>query len=148
VLFSWSARLHPVTYGHNTIAIFVYNTTQCVQSNGEDLSCYSNKIESVGLRKCPYDQWLTNKAYLSTTTVANISQSFTYKMAAKVNWHRYGTKLRHCHLTYTPRGRKKQTLFFCLHPFNARQKLVIFFTHIKESTIYNSMHLILASVVV
>jgi len=25
---------------------------------------------------------------------------FTYKMAAKINWHRYGTKLRHCHLMY------------------------------------------------
>jgi len=24
----------------------------CVESNGEDLSCYSNKIESVSLRKC------------------------------------------------------------------------------------------------
>jgi len=24
-------------------------------------------------------------------------ESFTYKMAAKVNWHRCGTKLRHCH---------------------------------------------------
>ena len=22
---------------------------------------------------------------------------FTYKMATKINWHRYGTKLRHCH---------------------------------------------------
>ena len=30
-------------------------------------------------------------------TVANISESFTYKVAAKINWHRYGTKLRHCH---------------------------------------------------
>jgi len=30
--------------------------------------------------------------------VTNISQSFTYTMeAAKINWHRYGTKLRHCH---------------------------------------------------
>jgi len=29
----------------------------------------------------------------------NISQSFTYKMAAKSNWHRYRTKLRHCHVT-------------------------------------------------
>jgi len=29
--------------------------------------------------------------------VTNIYQSFTYKMAAKINWHRYGTKLRHCH---------------------------------------------------
>jgi len=25
--------------------------------NGQDISCYSNKIESVSLRKCPYDQW-------------------------------------------------------------------------------------------
>jgi len=24
-------------------------------------------------------------------------RSFTYKMTAKINWHRYGTKLRHCH---------------------------------------------------
>ena len=28
---------------------------QCVELNGEDLSCYSNKTESVSLRKCPYD---------------------------------------------------------------------------------------------
>jgi len=40
---------------------------------------------------------LTNKAYLSAITVTNISESFTYKMAAKINWHRYGTKLRHYH---------------------------------------------------
>jgi len=26
---------------------------------------------------------------------------FTYKMAAKINRHRYGTKLRHCHPMYT-----------------------------------------------
>ena len=44
---------------------------------------------------------LTNKEYLSDTTAINISQSFTYKMAAKTSWHRYGTKLRHCHLMYT-----------------------------------------------
>ena len=31
------------------------------------------------------------KAYLSATTVRKISKSFTYKMAAKINWHRYGT---------------------------------------------------------
>ena len=32
--------------------------------------------ESVSLRKCPYDKWLTDKAYLSAITVTNISQSF------------------------------------------------------------------------
>ena len=26
---------------------------------------------------------------------------FTYKMAAKINWHRYRTKLRHCHPMYS-----------------------------------------------
>jgi len=35
----------------------------------------------------------TNKAYLSAITVTNISKSFTYKMAAKISSHRYGTKL-------------------------------------------------------
>ena len=53
-----------------------YNTIKCVELNGEGLSCYSNKIESVSLRKCPYDHWLTNKVYLSAITVTNISKSF------------------------------------------------------------------------
>jgi len=30
--------------------------------------------------------------------------SFTHKMAAKISWHRYGTKLRHCHPKYTGRA--------------------------------------------
>ena len=46
------------------------------------------------------------RAYLSTITVTNIYQSFTYKMAAKINWHRYGTKLRHCHPVHSNRIRK------------------------------------------
>jgi len=33
----------------------------CVKLNGEDLSRYSNKIQAVGLRKCPYYQYLTKK---------------------------------------------------------------------------------------
>jgi len=77
-----------------------YSTTKCVELNGEALSCYSNKTESVSLRKCPYDHWLTDKAYLSAITVRNISRSFTYKMAAEINWHRYGTTLRHWHPMY------------------------------------------------
>jgi len=40
---------------------------------------------------------------LSAIKVTNISQSFTYKMAAKENWHKYGTKLRHCQPMYTRR---------------------------------------------
>ena len=32
-----------------------------------------------------------SKAYLSAISAASISESFTYNMAAKINWHRYGT---------------------------------------------------------
>ena len=42
---------------------------------------------------------IDNKSYLSTITVTDISQSFTYKMAAKTNWNK-GTKLRHYHSMY------------------------------------------------
>jgi len=37
---------------------------------------------------------------MGSVTVTDISQSFTRKMAAKINWHRYGTKLRHCRPVY------------------------------------------------
>jgi len=37
------------------------NTAYCVKLNGEDLSGYLNKIESVGLRKYPYYHYLTKK---------------------------------------------------------------------------------------
>jgi len=43
---------------------------------------------------------LPTKRILSDSRVTNISKSFTYKMAVKTSWHRYGTKLRHCHLMY------------------------------------------------
>jgi len=43
---------------------------------------------------------LPTKAYVSTITVRNIYQSFAYKMAAKINSHRYGTNLRHCNPMY------------------------------------------------
>jgi len=51
-----------------------YNTYTMRSDKGENLSRYSNKIESVSL--CPYDHRLTNKAYLSAITEANISRSF------------------------------------------------------------------------
>ena len=77
---------------------------------GEDLVCYSNQIESVGLRSLTY-----NKAYLSDITVTNISQSFTRKTAAKTSWHRYGTKLRHCHPMYcTPCSKNVHLLIFLI----------------------------------
>jgi len=61
----------------------------CEVKYGEDLSRYSNKIESDALRKCPYCHYLTQKK--------NISQSLPPSWREN-SWHRYGMKkLRHCH---------------------------------------------------
>jgi len=38
-----------------------------------------------------------HSVFKSDITVISIFQSFTYKMVAKISWHRYETKLRHCH---------------------------------------------------
>ena len=57
--------------GRNAIAIL----------NGEDLSCYSNKIESVGLRKRPYYRYLVEKVTSTDVRITNISQSLPHKMA-------------------------------------------------------------------
>ena len=59
------------------------------------------KLESVSLRKCPYDHRLANKVYLSAITLKTFFRVFTYKMAAKINWHRHGTNLLHYHPMYT-----------------------------------------------
>ena len=71
---------------------------------GEDLSRNSNNIESVGLRICPYDHYLTNKLHLSDATITNVPKSFIYKLAAK----KADTdieKLRHYHTMYKLSGR-------------------------------------------
>jgi len=53
------------------------------------LSCHSNKIESVSLRKSARDRWLTNRAYSSAITQwQTFLRVFTYKMAAKISRHR------------------------------------------------------------
>jgi len=52
----------------------------CVYLN-EDLSRYSNKIESVGLRKCPYYRYLIEKVTTTDVRITNISQSLPHKMA-------------------------------------------------------------------
>jgi len=58
-------------YGHDTIAML---WVWWVELKGEDRPIWScsRKIESVTLRKCPHDHWLTNKAYLSAITVTSI----------------------------------------------------------------------------
>jgi len=80
-----------------------HNTIQRVELNGEDLSCYSNNTELVSLRKKQFWSVITD---LPTKRIWALSSQwqtflgvFTYKMVAKINWHRYGTKVRHCYPT-------------------------------------------------
>jgi len=42
---------------------------------------YSNKIESVGLRKCPYYRYLIEKVTSTDVKITNISHSVPHKMA-------------------------------------------------------------------
>jgi len=60
------------------------------------------------------------KVCLNDSKVTNISKSFTYKMAAKTGWHRYGTILRHCQRVYfqTNRSQKSTELthYRCIPP--------------------------------
>ena len=50
---------------------------------GEDLPCYSNKIQPVSLRECPYDHEPNDNLCLSNSGITNTSKTFTHKMAAK-----------------------------------------------------------------
>jgi len=59
-------------------------------------------------------------AYLSAIAATNISRSFAaHKMAAKINWHRYGTKLRHYPLPECPVHRACSLLYNCDWPTGA-----------------------------
>ena len=60
--------------------------------NGEDLSRYSNKIESVGLRKCPYHRYVIEKVTSTDVRTTNISQSLPHKMAEN-SWYEEITPL-------------------------------------------------------
>jgi len=79
-------------------------TRQNAFSEMADLSCYSNKIDSVCLRRCPYNHLSTHKqnVYFSARpiTVTNISRSFYLGLQGGCKnqlKNQYGTKLRHCH---------------------------------------------------
>ena len=52
----------------------------------EDLSRYSNKIESPGLRKYLYYRYLTDKVTSTDVRITNISQSLPHKMAEN-SWY-------------------------------------------------------------
>ena len=59
-----------------------------------------------------YDHRLTKKAYLSAIAVPKISRSFTYKMAAKINWH-YVTVIL-CRPILTAEAEVKLSILVCL----------------------------------
>ena len=83
-----------------------------------DLGIKRHKIEPVSFRTITDFQ----KAYLSAITATNIYKSFTYKMAAEISWHRYGTKLRHCHLMYA--GHKMRAIFRTRVSCDARYRMI------------------------
>jgi len=79
--------------GHNAISILWGNASYYVYLSGEDLSHHSNKIESVGLRKCPFYRYYHSYKHLFLTACPTLWW--------KNSWHRYDTKkLRRCHPTY------------------------------------------------
>ena len=77
-----------VICSHNTISMLWDNTAYCVKLSGGDVSRYSNKTESVGLRKCQYHHYITKK-------VMPQEQTFLRTCLAswrENSWHRYGMK--------------------------------------------------------
>jgi len=71
-----------------------------VQLVDEDLPCYSSKIWSTWLKKMSTCLLACRQSVFKWQQSNKHSKRFTYKMAAKTSWHRYGTKLRHCHPIY------------------------------------------------
>jgi len=65
------------------------------------MSRYSNKIESVGLRKCLYYRYLIDKVTSTDVTITNISQSLPHKMAEN-SWYEEIMSLSP--YVYRPRG--------------------------------------------
>jgi len=57
----------------------------CVKLNGEVLSRYSNKIESVALRKCLYYHYLTKKVMSQLQTFVRACPTSWWENS----WHRY-----------------------------------------------------------
>jgi len=54
-------RRHSNLCDHGTISMLWGKTAYCLKSSGEGVSRYWNKIEAVGVRKCPYYHYLTKK---------------------------------------------------------------------------------------
>jgi len=79
-------------HGHEIRPPFCgYDMAKRVELRSEDLWCYFNKIQFRWFYKKSLSVWslaCQQCVYFSDITVANISESFTHKMAAKASWHR------------------------------------------------------------
>ena len=87
----WRHRI----YGYKTIAILWVE---------HDIKCWVSGRRFIALFKWSWIKWSMIMSLWSLTdqqSAFNIYESFTHKMAAKTSWHRYGTKLRHCHSMYS-----------------------------------------------
>ena len=73
---------------------------------GEDLPYCSKKLSNYFKKKSVWSLTYRQSVF-KCSRVTNIYKSFTYKMAAKTSWHRYGKKLRHCHPMYLWAGSTK-----------------------------------------
>jgi len=75
-----TANIHPIYIGWSDVTpvcdLYVLGQhTYFKKLSGEDLPRYSNKTESVGLRKCPHYHYLTKK---DDATISNILQSLPH----------------------------------------------------------------------
>jgi len=89
---------------HNTvITLFICD----VKGRGFTVLVERSRISR--LRKCPHDHCLSINAYLSHNTVANISKSFTYNMAAVKT-----IDIKRTYVTVTLCIRCSSSVFVCL----------------------------------
>ena len=63
-----------------------------MELKGEDLSCYLNNIQSVGLRKCLYDHYLAYKTYFSDMWKKHLSEFYPQDSGES----QLARKSRHC----------------------------------------------------
>jgi len=67
--------------------------------------------------QCPLAAWSEGNFENLTTKwciLEYIFKSFTHMMATKTSWHRYGSKLGHCHLMYTERAASILRVLVCI----------------------------------
>ena len=81
--------------GGITISVLCGNTPYCVKLSGEFSSRYSNKMESVDLRKWPYYHYLRKWRHNSK----HFAELAPHQ--GRKSWHRYGMKKRHYQLLNT-----------------------------------------------